>query len=254
MTILFLKSAKNSGIFDSSKNVATIKGREFKINPASVISPGDLIVIKGEEFAVMKTEPYLFGEYARRTAQIIQPWDAAVIILYGGISPGKRVLESGVGSGALSAAILNAIGPDGKLTTVEMDRNNLEIARQNVMLTEDCRNWELIESGIEDFSTDEKFDCVVLDIPEPWEVVRKLSSNIVSGGRICCYSPTFNQMEKNVTALKKSGYLVLESMEMIKRDMLVRENATRPNNDIIGHTAFMTFAVKLSGRLTKDGF
>ncbi len=254
MTILVLKSAKASGTFDSSRNVATIRGKEYTISPASVISAGDRIIIKGEEFAALNPEPYHFRDYARRTAQIIQPWDAAVILLYGGISPGKRVLESGAGSGALSAAILHAIGPDGKLTTVDIDRNNLENARQNVKLSLDCKNWTLIESSIEDFSSDEKFDCAVLDVPEPWGVVQKISKNIVSGGMVCCYSPTFNQLEKNVTALKKSGCLVLESVEILKREILVRENATRPDNDIIGHTAFMTFAVKLSGRLTKDGF
>lgn len=249
--MLFLKSAKSTGLFDDKNNIASIRGKEVRIAPNLVVSAGDILTLKGEEFAVLKLEPSLFKEFAKRTAQIIQPWDAGTIIHYCSISSGKKVLESGVGSGALSSAILAAVGPEGKLTTVEVDSRNIENARGNVELISKVDNWEVVESNIEVYESADKFDALILDIPEPWNVVGKLSKNVVNGGRICCYSPTFNQLEKNVSALKESGYLVMESLELMKRDILVRDNATRPNNDIIGHTAFMTFAVKLSGRVTK---
>lgn len=249
--MLFLKSAKSTGIFDSNRNVATIRGKEISLLPNLVVSVGDKLVIKGEEFTVLDMAPQFFGEFARRSAQIIQPWDAAVILQYCNISPGHRVLESGVGSGALSAAILNSIGKTGKLTTVENDGKNIENARANLRLISQYENWDIIESSIEDYFSGDKFNSLILDIPSPWDSIEHLSGNLVSGGRICCYSPTFNQMEKNAAALKKNGYLVLENMEILKRDMLVRDNATRPDNNVIGHTAFMTFGVKLSGRLTR---
>ncbi len=251
MKVLFLKSNKSTGLFDPDRNIARIHGKEYSIPPNLVVSAGDLLEIKGEKFAVLHPEPSNFGEFATRTAQIIQPWDAAAIIHYCNIAPGHKVLESGVGSGALSAAILNAIGVEGLLTTVEMESKNIENAKGNLQLISEFTNWEIINSKIEDFESSDRYNSIVLDIPEPWEVVEKLSKNLLNGGKICCYSPTFNQMEKSVSALKKSGFLVIESMEILKRDILVRENATRPNNDIIGHTAFMTFAVKLSGRSTK---
>lgn len=250
--MLFLKSIKSTGLFDPDKNLATIHGREYQIPPNLVISAGDILELKGEKFTVLYTEPSFFREFSNRTAQIIQPWDAAVIIQYCNIKPGDKVLESGAGSGALSAAVLNALGSKGHLTTVEMEPGNIKNAGKNVRIISDFKNWELIESKIEDFSTGVKYDSIVLDVPEPWNVVNSLSKNVKNGGKICCYTPTYNQMEKTVIALKKSGFLIIESMEIIKRDILVRENATRPNNDIIGHTAFMTFAVKLSGRTTKS--
>lgn len=249
--MLFLKSNKSTGLFDPGKNLATIHGKEYRIPANLVVSAGDVLEIRGEKFTAFHPDPSNFGEFAARTAQIIQPWDAAAIIHYCNISPGHRVLESGVGSGALSAAILNAIGKEGHLTTVEMDNRNIENARGNLQLISEFRNWELVNSRIGDFASADKFNSIVLDIPEPWEVVGKLSKNLINGGKICCYSPTFNQTEKSVAALKKNGYLVTESMEIIKRGLLVRENATRPDNGIIGHTAFMTFAVKLSGRSTR---
>lgn len=249
--MLFLKSFKNNGLLDTDKNIAVIRGKEYNIPPNLVISPGDTLSMRGEDFAVLNSDPVFFGEFANRTAQIIQPWDAAAIIHYLNISPGDNVLESGAGSGALSASILEAVGSEGKLTTVEIERKNIDNAKRNVSLIRDTKNWELQEGNIEEFPSREKYDAIVLDIPEPWNVVGRLSKNLKNGKKICCYSPTYNQMEKNVSALKKGGYLVLESMELLKRGMLVREYATRPDNDVIGHTAFLTFAVKMSGRTTK---
>lgn len=250
--MLFLKSPKNTGLFDPDRNTAIIKGKEIRIAPNLVVSSGDILSIRGEEFVVMKTDPSNFGEFSNRTAQIIQPWDAAAIIQYTDIGPGSKVLESGAGSGALSATILRSIGPNGKLTTVELDRKNIENARNNVSLMHKFENWKLVESSIEDYTTEELYEAIILDIPEPWKSVGTLSKNLVNGGKICCYSPTYNQLERNVASLKRSGYFVLENLELMKRDILVRDTSTRPDNDIIGHTAFMTFAVKLSGRTTRS--
>ena len=248
MAKLFLKSQKGSGIIDTDRNTAYVKGKTFTLDPNLVFSPGDMISLQGEDYAVLHPEPLFFRDFAKRTAQIIQPWDAAAILMYCSISSGKRVLESGSGSGALSSAILNAVGPTGHLTTVEKDEGNIKIALENVSLTGDVSNWKIVKSSIEEFSSEEKYDAIVLDVPEPWGAVDKLYKNLVSGGKICCYSPTYNQLEKNVASLKRSNFLILESFELLKRNILVRENATRPDNEIIGHTAFMTFAAKMSGR------
>lgn len=251
MNELLLKSTKNSALLDLDSNTVSIKGKKIQLEPNIIVSVGDVVKIKGEEFTVYDLDALFFKEYANRTAQIIQPWDAAVIILYLSITPGKKILESGAGSGALSLAILKAIGESGQLTTIELDETNIKTARNNVAKATSVDNWTIVKADVESFNPEEKYDAVVLDIPEPWKVVGKLSTSIKSGGRICCYSPTYNQLEKNVKSLKQSGFEVFESIELLKHSILVRENATRPDNDIIGHTAFMTFAVKLSGRETK---
>lgn len=245
--MLLLKSSKNTAMLNTDNNTVTLKGKTFPLNPGLVLSPGDIISIHGEDFIALRPEPVFFKDFARRSAQIIQPWDAASILLYCTVSPGTRVLESGCGSGALSLAILRATGKEGSLTSVERDASNIEIARENLSRSIKNPNWTLVYSDIEEYSTRDRYDVIILDIPEPWKVIGKLSTNLVSGGRICCYAPTFNQLEKNNIALKKAGFYVFENMEIIKRSLLVRENATRPDNDMIGHTAYLTFAVKKSG-------
>ena len=67
------------------------------------------------------------------------------------------------------------------------------------------------------------------------------------GAIFCTYLPTFNQVEKAHTTFAKSGFYVLECSEILRRRILVREGATRPDNDIIGHTAFLSFFVRCSG-------
>ena len=64
--------------------------------------------------------------------EILLPKDAATIVTLGDISPGARVIEAGAGSGALSIAILERIGPAGSLTSYERRTEFAENAKSNV--------------------------------------------------------------------------------------------------------------------------
>ena len=55
-----------------------------------------------------------------RGAQVIYPKDLGPILVLADIFPGARILESGVGSGALTTALLRAIGPTGHVTGYEI--------------------------------------------------------------------------------------------------------------------------------------
>ncbi|WP_175266657.1 methyltransferase domain-containing protein [Acidiplasma cupricumulans] len=188
----------------------------------------------------------MFYRISGRRTQTILPVDAAYIIYTGSINGSKKILESGVGTGNLSYSILNSINASGKLVSVDIDKQNIENARKNVYSLINPNNWELINGDIKTFKTEELFDTIILDMPEPWECVDNLKNNLKFGGYFITYSPTFNQAEKNVLSLNKNNFTVLETVELIKRNILVRENATRPDNNIIGHTAFITIAVKLN--------
>jgi tRNA (adenine57-N1/adenine58-N1)-methyltransferase len=251
MPTFIVKSKNDTGLFDASRNLIRLKGKEIQLEPNLVLGVGDRVRIKGEEYTVLEADPVFFPDYASRTAQIIQPWDSAVIVQYCSITPGKNILESGIGSGALSLSILKALGDTGKLTTVEINKGYLEKALLNVKISTSTDNWNIVEGSIENFRTDDRFDAVVLDVPEPWAAVPYVSSLLKNGGKICTYSPTYNQLEKNCSSMRHNGFFVFANIEIIKRDILVRDNATRPDNNIIGHTAFMSFGIKLSGSTIK---
>ena len=67
-----------------------------------------------------------------RGATIVYPKDAALIVGFGDIAPGVRVLEAGAGSGALSISLLRAIGSSGSLVSYEAREDFLSIATKNV--------------------------------------------------------------------------------------------------------------------------
>jgi len=78
-----------------------------------------------------------------RGAAIVYPKDAAQIIVEGDIFPGARVVEAGVGSGALSMYLLRAIGDQGALFSFERREDFAEIAQANVTTEMGVRpsNW-----------------------------------------------------------------------------------------------------------------
>jgi len=248
--IYILHSRNGSGTLDTERKIVTIKGKEIHLDPGLEVLPGDTLTAGGEKFVVKLPGPYDFSAATKRIAQIIQPWDAGVILSYASIGPGSSVLESGIGSGSLSYQILRAIGESGKLTSVEINPTYIKLARENVarLLPDSIvRRWKINEGDVSEFRTEERFDACILDIPEPWVPLTNVNSVMKQGSILCFYCPTYNQVERTVTTLEANGFHFLDSYEIINRRILVRSNATRPDNDIIGHTAFISFAIKLSG-------
>ena len=248
--IYILYSRAATGTLDTERRIATVRGKDHHLDPGLEVLPGDSISVGGERFVVKNPGPYDFSSATRRVAQIIQPWDAGVILSYSSIGPGSKVLESGTGSGSLSYQILRAIGETGSLTSVEINPSYIKLARENVSrLIQDAimKRWTTVEGDISEYQVGEKFDSCILDVPEPWSALRNVSALLKTGAILCFYCPTFNQTERTVNALESSGFHFLDSFEILSRKILVRNNATRPDNDVIGHTAFLSFALKLSG-------
>src|SRR5215510_5115683 len=67
-----------------------------------------------------------------RGAQVIYPKDLGPILVLADVFPGARVLESGVGSGALTLALLRAVGEHGHVTGYEIRDDFARRARANV--------------------------------------------------------------------------------------------------------------------------
>ena len=242
-----LSGSGSAGSYDTESKKIELNGMTIGTPPSFVLEPGDIIRVKGEELVVTPFTTLRMGDMVKRRTQIIQPWDAAYSMKVLSLKPGMRVLESGGGSGAMSSHILDTIGDSGFLVTVEENSSNCDglISLRKFLKRE--KNWEIVNSRIEDFSSGEKFDAAMLDLPEPWLAVESMKKILKPGAIFCTYLPTFNQVEKAHTTFAKSGFYVLECSEILRRRILVREGATRPDNDIIGHTAFLSFFVRCSG-------
>lgn len=244
--MLILKSDVITGILDEKKLIAYFGKEEINLPKNTFIEIGDILKLKSKEFVVMSPDSQFFNEISGRTTQAILPFDASYIIYTAGIIPGKHILEAGIGTGSLSYSILKAIGNDGKLITMDINNNTIDAAKKNIEKFIPTDNWETKSGDIRSDNLKGMYDAAILDIPDPWNAIENLKKYIKPGGYIVTYSPNFNQAEKNVLAMKNLKFYVLETVELIKRNIIVRENATRPDNNIIDHTAFISIGVKTS--------
>jgi len=179
-----------------------------------------------------------------RGAQIIYPKDLAQILLISDIFPGVRVVESGVGSGALSIALLRA----GALVTgYEMREDFANIAKRNVeeFLGSDIP-YEIKLRDIREGIDESNVDRVVLDLPEPWSVVDLVEAALHPGGILLCYLPTINQTAQLRNRLKTSKFVLVETIELLLRSWHIDERSVRPDHRMVAHTGFITSAKLIS--------
>ncbi len=175
-----------------------------------------------------------------RGAQVIYPKDLAAILVQADIAPGMRVLEAGVGSGALSMALLRA-GAD--VVGYELREDFANRARSNVAASAGEGAPYRVELRDVYRGIDEtELDRIVLDLPEPWQVLAPATAAMRSGGIICAYLPTINQTAQFRTALEDGPFGMAETLEVLHRTWHIEARSVRPDHRMVGHTGFLTTA------------
>ncbi len=200
----------------------------------------------GYKFIVLKPLPSDYVLHMGRKTQIIYPEDAGLILIYSGIGPGSVIIEAGCGSGALTCILGNFIRPDGHVYSYDIREKSLKRAKKNVMRA-NLQEFVSIERGdiVEDDLPHEDVDSIVLDMPQPWKAVERVKKNLKLSGTIVSFSPTIEQVKKTTFALKENGFFEINTYELIKRRIQVKENATRPETRMVGHTGYITFGRKI---------
>jgi tRNA (adenine57-N1/adenine58-N1)-methyltransferase catalytic subunit len=183
-----------------------------------------------------------------RGAQVIYPKDLGAILLAADAGPGMVVLESGVGSGALSMALVrtgcNVVG-------YEIREDFAERACANVSswlgeeIAEERYHVEIrdVYEGIDEH----RVDRIVLDLPEPWRVVAHAEEALRPGGIMCCYLPTINQTAHLRAALEQSRFGLEQTFEVLHRSWHIEDRSVRPDHRMVAHTGFLTSARLLVG-------
>jgi tRNA (adenine57-N1/adenine58-N1)-methyltransferase catalytic subunit len=177
-----------------------------------------------------------------RGATIVYPKDAAMIVGVADIYPGSRVLEAGVGSGALTLSLLRAVGEKGFVHSVERRQDFAENARTNIenYFGVVPKNWKLDVGSVQEEKFNEKFDRVILDMLAPWECVAMAAEVLRPGGVFLAYVATTTQLSATAEALKSDGHFTEpESSETIVRGWHHEGLAVRPQQRMIGHTGFL---------------
>jgi tRNA (adenine57-N1/adenine58-N1)-methyltransferase len=230
-------------------------GKEFHFHSGTIahdalvgIDEGSVVLSsRNQSFRVVRPTLSEFVLKMPRGAQVIYPKDLGPILMLADISPGVRVLESGVGSGALSMAMLRA-GADivgyelrddfaGRaLANVERFLGPEVLERYRVELRDCYEGTELVD-----------LDRVVLDLPEPWQVVPHATTALRPGGIFLAYTPSVVQVTQLRDSLELHGFFACETLEVLHRGWYVEGQAVRPDHRMVAHTGFLTHARKAAG-------
>ncbi len=239
---------------DSKKRrhlITLVEGGAFHSH-AGILSHDDLIghdegvsarTTLGQRFVVLRPTLSDFVLEMPRGAQVIYPKDLGPILMLADVFPGAKVLESGIGSGALTTTLLRAVGPTGHVTGYEIREDFAKRAQLNVEaflgpdqpLSVEVRD---IYQGIDEIA----IDRIVLDLPEPWQVVPHAEKALRPGGILVSYLPTIGQVGRLRESLDNSAFGMAESLEILQRTWHVEGQSVRPDHRMVAHTGFLTHA------------
>jgi tRNA (adenine57-N1/adenine58-N1)-methyltransferase catalytic subunit len=187
----------------------------------------------------------------KRSAQVVYPKDLGPILVYADIGPGMTVLEAGTGSGALTLGLSRAVGPTGKVVSVELRDDHADHARKAVERWYGALpgNIDLRVGDVADHVAEVAPDRIVLDLPEPWHVLDVAAEHQPNGGVLAAYLPTVPQVQTLVETARATGaFAEIEVKEFLFRDWNVSGRSVRPEHNMIGHTGFLTFMRKTAVR------
>jgi tRNA (adenine57-N1/adenine58-N1)-methyltransferase len=232
------------------KLVTLAPGAEFHshagfVGHDAIIGQGEGLIVtttRGLKYQVVRPTLADFVLKMPRGAQVIYPKDLGPILMLADVFPGARVFESGIGSGALSMTLLRA---GAEVTGYELREDFASRARANVeaFLGRDALDRYTVEErdtyqGIDG----DGYDRVVLDLPEPWQVVKHAEEALRPGGILLAYTPSIMQVSQLRDALATSRFRLPETVEVLNRTWHVEGQAVRPDHRMVAHTGFLTHA------------
>lgn len=207
---------------------------------------GDSLEVGGRRFVILKPSVRDLLSLIERKAQIVIPKDSFIIPLHLDIGSGSRVVEGGVGSGALAIVLLRSVAPTGKVFSYELRRDHADVARRNVEMTGLADCWELVVGDVCKEPIPAGIDAAVLDMPDPCDALDNVVKALRVGGHVCCYVPNANQLEEVVREMRRIRLSDVYSFETIQREMVVHEGGVRPSFETLGHTGYLSFGRKVN--------
>lgn len=250
--VLLLDAEGKGSVVPATKGVRRERGIGVMDGAALVgLEHGATFRVGNRDFLVLPAAPVDLVRRMPRKAQVILPKDAGVILVQAGIRDGSRVVEAGVGSGALTIMLAAAVGPAGKVHAYEKRDDFAEFATANLVLAGLADRVALRVADVRDGIAERGVDAVVLDMPDPWAALPAARAALKAGGRAACYSPLVSQMEATVRALRELGFRDVRTTETIEREWVVGEQGSRPDFSMLGHTGFVTVA-RWSGAVAED--
>ena len=210
-------------------------------------------VMSSRGHALLAVKPTMadFTRAMPRIATVVYPKDLGAILVYGDIFPGAKVLEAGAGSGAVTIALLRAVGDGGSVVSYDLRADMIERARNNVAsIVPNATNLVLKQGDVYEGFEERNLDRIVLDLPEPWRVVPHAAAALAPGAVFLSFLPTVLQVHDLTLSLEENeAFDVIETAEVLMRTWSVGNRSVRPDHRMVGHTGFITTARRCSPRL-----
>ena len=227
----------------------TIRGGKIAVEEIIGLEEGSVVRSSlNEPFLLFRPSlPQLIPNLPR-SAQVIYPKDIGPILVWADLYPGARVVEAGVGAGALSIALLRAIGDDGQLISYEIREDFAQLARKNVTrFFGEAANWTIKIADVALELEETEVDRIILDLPEPWQVIQSAWTALRPGGILLCYLPTVLQVKSLVDTLRDDKrFACIETSETLMRFWHLKGMSARPQHRMVAHTGFITTARRLA--------
>jgi tRNA (adenine57-N1/adenine58-N1)-methyltransferase len=198
----------------------------------------------GERFLVLRPTYAQLIPNLPRQAQVIYPKDIGPLLLWGDIYPGATVIEVGTGPGALTIALLRAVGSAGRVISYEARDDFAAMAQRNVQqFYGDAPNWTVKIANAFDGFAETGVDRLTVDLAEPWHILDAAAAALRPGGLIAGYIPTVLQVKQLVDGLQAhAAFGAIESFETLQRFWHVERLSVRPEHRMVAHTGFIVVA------------
>jgi tRNA (adenine57-N1/adenine58-N1)-methyltransferase len=200
----------------------------------------------GKKYTVRNPNINDYIDLMKRKCSILLPQDLGLVIGFTGVGYSSKIVESGTGAGSSLLFFANIVGPEGHVSTYEIREDFVKIIQENIDGT-DFKNITLNHKDVtEGFNEeDNSVDLVFLDLPSPHEVIKDAYRILKVGSYIAVYTPYVEQFQRVFKELEIAGFKDIKIREGNVRELEIKNNKTRPNSRMAGHTGYITFARKI---------
>lgn len=182
-----------------------------------------------------------------RKTQIMYPKDIGFVLISLGIGSGQRVLEAGTGSGSMTIALANTVGPTGKVISYEIKEEIQKTARKNLARLGLEDRVEFTIADIANGFSETEVDAAFLDVQNPWDYIEQVRASLKPGGAFGSLVPTMNQVSKLLIALRRNRFAFVEVCEILLRYFKPDAEHLRPTDRMVAHTGYLIFGRRVEG-------